>query len=395
MAQKVVQLTKVIVFLHTRADGHEARCTSLKEACAEEVRQVGAAAAVHVEEQRRRVEAALGRHERWLRELDQQGGDLRSAARDTVQEATRATASREAKTKAQFESKLASREELLDAMRQQAKSLTCDYDVAVGRARNDEQWLELQLAAEAARERVRLDERFEAEAAELRAAHGQEVEQLRACHAELAESLREEDAARRSELLAGAEEELVAAVGQQEEAFASERRNLEETLASCREELAGVSSTASTAKDESAVRQRFLDEMSKELQEHKRRARTLSAESDRAHERKLRAESEARDLQRQRSLLERSLQPPSSGGAGEGTPQTERALASLSEDVRRAESRLGELRGELSAKDRAVEERRAMLDERARRAEQLRLELQEERQRADALQRVLLRLEQT
>merc|ERR1719231_1107807 len=66
LSQKVVQLTKVIVFLHTRSDGHDTRCAALKSDCEDEVRQVASAATASVDKQRQQTGGALTQRERWL-----------------------------------------------------------------------------------------------------------------------------------------------------------------------------------------------------------------------------------------------------------------------------------------------------------------------------------------
>merc|ERR1712129_72722 len=119
-----------------------------------------------------------------------------------------------------------------------------------------------------------------------------------------------------------------------------------------------------------------------------RQAHFISLEADRAYDRKLQSETEARNLRRQKATSERLL-----NGAGVA-PQTERALAGLSEDLRGAQVKVQSLRGELRRTQRLGEERRSALQEREQRANRLSQELLEERKRADELQRVLLRLEQ-
>ena len=160
-----------------------------------------------------------------------------------------------------------------------------------------------------------------------------------------------------------------------------ERGPRKERVAGARAELAEARRSAAACIDESAAQQRDLDNMARELQEKKRRAHFLSLEADRAHDRKLQAEAEARDLRRQKNTTERLL-----GGAG-AAPRTERALVGLSEDVRCAQAKSQSLRGELARTQRLVEERKAALQERGQRAARLNQELLEERRRRGQMRR--------
>merc|ERR1712203_966899 len=132
----------------------------------------------------------------------------------------------------------------------------------------------------------------------------------------------------------------------------NERHMLEEQSQAAQNELNAARAEASAAKDECTAMQRMLDDMSSELQDRKRRSQALSTEMDKLHGRRLRAETEARELRRQKVVIERTL-----GGAG-AVPQTERAVAHLSEDVRSAQTKLVALQNEAHRTERLIEERR-------------------------------------
>lgn len=387
LSQKVVQLTKVIVFLHTRGDGHEARCAELRSACEDEVRQVAKDAAGRVEAQRQHTSDASVWREQRLEFYKRQQAEREEEAVKAIRELRAASEAREEAARRRFTEGDTARNTTIVQLRRQAERLRTELGAAESRARSDRQWLARQLAGEAARERRRLDEGFEEESARLRAGHAQEAEELKSAREASVAALRAQHAEGRAAAQEEAEAELATALERQERVLEAERRGLEERTEGAREELAAARGTAGVAKEECAGRQRLLDEMSRELQERKRQAHALSSEMDQAHHRKVKAEAEARELRRQKAAIERALV-----GLG-AAPQTERAVAGLSEDVRSAQARLEALRSELARTRRLLDERRAALVDRERQAGVLARELAEEHRRADELQRALLRLE--
>ncbi|CAE8635667.1 unnamed protein product, partial [Polarella glacialis] len=182
---------------------------------------------------------------------------------------------------------------------------------------------------------------------------------------------------------------------QPELGFKAERRQLEEQVEQENAVLAEARAKAANAKEECAEHQHQLDEMSRELQERKRQGQVLIQESDKACYRKLRAEAEARELRRRKVAMERTLGSPSAAAnnGGAAPEAAERAVVTVSEDLRTAQARLEALRNELGQKQRMLQERRSALVEREQQTKKLAKELQEERRRSDQLQRVLLRLE--
>jgi len=389
LSQKVVQLTKVVVFLHTRSDGHDARCAALRKAAEDEVRRVATAAAACVEAQRRQTEDASRWRERSLEALERRQREREEEAARAATALRHEAGERETLAIQRLSEAEALRGRAVEDLRHKAERVCAELAAAQGKARTDRQWLSRHLAGEAARERQLMDERFAEISAQLRSAHALEVEELRATREAAIAALRAEHDEDRTAALAEADQELSDAVALQEKGFESERRCLQERVESARATLAAARGTTTTAKGECAEQQRLLDEMSRELQERKRRGHALAAEADRAHTRKLKAESEARELRRQKASIERAL-----GGAS-AAPQTERAVAGLSEDVRSAQARLEALRNELGRSQRLHQERRAAVAEREEQAERLAKEFAEERRRSDELQRVLLRLEQS
>lgn len=389
LSQKVVQLTKVIVFLHTRSDGHDQRCAALKSACEGEVRQVADTAAACVEAHRQQVSNASTHREQWRGLREKRHSEMRDAAAASIGCLRRAADSQEAACRRSLGQGDSARIETIAGLRSRVGAIQSELDTFVKRAQSDKHWLARQLAAEAAQERVRMDEAFESEVAALRSAHDEEAAALKAARSTATEALRLANSEKRDAVMAEADQERKGAAARQGDSFEAERRDLDEQVAAGREELAEARAASVTCKEECSAQQRELDGMSRELQEKKRRAHFLSGEADRAHDRRFRAESEARELRRQKAAIERTL------GNATVAPQTEKALAGLSEDVRSAQARMQSLRGELARTQRLVEERKAALLERGQRATRLGQELLEERRRADELQRVLLRLERS
>merc|ERR1712136_252822 len=213
------------------------------------------------------------------------------------------------------------------------------------RAQTDERWLMRQLKAETRAERRLLDEEFEVESARLKLGHTEHVEELRAAHQEVVEALRQANKEHRMEVHTESEQE-------------------------------------------TATRQRMLDNMSKDLQDRKRRAHALSKDADVTHDRRLKAEKELQDSRRQKTSISRAL------GAAAAAPQTERAVAVLAEDVREAKSKLDVLRAARDRGRRLLEDQRCLVIERKELSERLGRDLIEERKRSDELQRTLFRLEQ-
>eukprot|EP00434_Breviolum_minutum_P000229 symbB.v1.2.000190.t2/scaffold21.1/size436794/9 len=384
LTQKIIELTKALVFLYTRQDGHDARLASLKDAKAKEVEQVTTWATEKVESHQHEVSEVskrlTGRVEDLERKYAQRVREAKSSIeelKDTLQKKQKAADA----MVALWRDVTQRRQEALQ-VRQEAEELRRKLQSAEARAGCDEQWLVRQIAAETQRGRLELERRFEESSKELKTEHAQMIEQLRGQRelriTELRRSLEEE----RQEATAQAEEALQEAVKRQELSFQVERVNLE----AAREEVL-------MAKAQCEERQRVLDEMSRELQERKRHGQMMSKEADLAHGRKLRQENDGRELRRKKIALERSLGVKAAAYA-ENDGATQRAVQTLSDDLRQGMAQLEELRGELARKKRQVQERQALVEERELRSEQLSEDLTAERKRSDEMQRVLLRLEQ-
>lgn len=423
LSQKVVQLTKVIVFLHTRSDGHESRCVALRAACEDEVRQLASQAASLVEVQRRHAMDAEAERAARL-EARQKAHTAREAtATSAIAELRDFVDSWHASAAASQSAAEERRTREVASVRNRAEHLCVELSAAAARARSDRHWLARQLAGEAARERQVLDATFEETSARLRETHAVESEQMRASREKAVAALRAEHSEVREAAAMEAEIELVADVERQESGLESERCVLEERAGAARLELAEARAASVQARQESAMQQHQLDEMSHDLQERRRRSRDLQTEADRAHSRRLKAEADMRELRRVKATIERSLGGGRSsvvaasalgsplgvsagsgsstcGGGGGATscssaaPETERAIGGLSEEVSSAQAKLESLRDELQRSQRLLEERQRALVERGHRALRLGRELEEERKRSDELQRTLLRLEQ-
>jgi len=232
-----------------------------------------------------------------------------------------------------------------------------------------------------------LEQRFDEAYAELKRAHLVDTKGLQSTRETTIEAQKAANEERRSEALEEAEREDAAAIERQAADLAEQRSKLEEAAREIRGKLEVARQEASSAKERYALLQRQLDEMSRDLQDKKKRSRLLSQDADRAHDRKLRAEGDIRDLRRRKVAIERSL-----GELGIA-PQTEKALAGLSEDVRAAQGRQEKLRQELDRRQRLAAERKNSVAENEQLVERLEKDLKDERARADELQRVLLRLE--
>lgn len=393
LTQKVVKLTKALVFLYTRHDGHEARFTAQKDAKIKEVEEISAWVAKRVEEHHQQSSDASHRLTSRVEDLEQ-----KYAARV-----------REAKSAMEFlKDKVRKEEKASDIvvsawsddaqrralhLRQEAEELKRKLQHAEARAGCDEQWLVRQIAAETRRGRQELERRFEETSKELKTEHVQVMEQLRSQREERLNELRRTLDEERLRATAQAEEALADAVKRQELSFQVERENLEAAQERQSTSLNEARQEVELAKGQCQERQRVLDEMSRELQERKRHGQMMSKEADLAHGRKLRQETDSRELRRRKVALERSLGLKASY-THESATEESRAVQTLSEDLQQAMAQLEELRGELARKKRQLQERRSLVEERSLRSEQLSEDLTSERKRSDEMQRVLLRLEQ-
>uniref|UniRef100_A0A7S1AZT1 Uncharacterized protein n=1 Tax=Noctiluca scintillans TaxID=2966 RepID=A0A7S1AZT1_NOCSC len=388
LSRKVVQLTKVIVFLHIRCDGHEGRLAALRKTCEEEVRQIANAAELRVETQRAHMSAASHRREGQLSAVEKQQTRLADDAGWAVsrfrEDAGRAAdASRSCFWDLEARCVSASQD-----ANQKLERLVIHLAQSSTRAQTDERWLMRQLKAETRAERRLLDEEFEVESARLKLGHTEHVEELRAAHQEVVEALRQANKEHRMEVHTESEQATAATLERQECSFRGDREQLESQADSTRQELVAAQIASDAAKEETATRQRVLDDMSKDLQDRKRRAHALSKEADITHDRRLKAEKELQDSRRQKTSISRAL------GAAAAAPQTERAVAVLAEDVREAKSKLDVLRAARDRGQRLLEDQRCMVIERKELSERLGRDLIEERKRSDELQRTLFRLEQ-
>ncbi|CAJ1451522.1 unnamed protein product, partial [Effrenium voratum] len=285
----------------------------------------------------------------------------------------------------------ASRTGATAVLRKEAEELRERLKVQEARAGCDEHLLARQIAAETQRERLALERRFEETSKLLKEEHAQAMAQLRSERDTRLAEVRQELESKRLQQVAQAEEALAEAVQRQELSFQAERDNMEAAQERYSASLAEAREESHRAKDECEERQRVLDEMSRELQERKRQGQALAKEADTAHNRKLRHETEGRELRRKKASLERSLgRKPAPYGDG----AAERAVASLSEDLRQVLAHLETTRGELALKKRSLQERRSLVEDREQRCLQLTEDLTSERNRSDEMQRVLLRLEQ-
>ncbi|CAE8676529.1 unnamed protein product, partial [Polarella glacialis] len=198
---------------------------------------------------------------------------------------------------------------------------------------------------------------FETASALLRSEYAVRAEQIKSQREAAVSGLRAEHAERREEAVAEANREHAATVEQQELGFKAERRQLEEQVEQENAVLAEARAKAANAKEECAEHQHQLDEMSRELQERKRQGQVLIQESDKACYRKLRAEAEARELRRRKVAMERTLGSPSAAAnnGGAAPEAAERAVVTVSEDLRTAQARLEALRNELGQKQRMLQ----------------------------------------
>eukprot|EP00928_Gymnodinium_smaydae_P063281 TRINITY_DN46912_c0_g1_i1.p1 TRINITY_DN46912_c0_g1~~TRINITY_DN46912_c0_g1_i1.p1 ORF type:complete len:446 (-),score=130.66 TRINITY_DN46912_c0_g1_i1:64-1401(-) len=393
LSNKIVQLTRAIVFLHTRGDGLETRCAALRAVCGEEVRKIATFAASAVERQRAQVSLVAAARRKAMEAHEQGIAAVAEQARLEVQEARAEASERREAANARAEAASARNAAAVAEARHRAETLRTELFAAEARVQSDARWLARHLAAEAAQQRRVMDEEFECASARLRAEHAEETAAMRPLHDAAVSSLRSECEARLQEAAAEASAELAEAVSLQEQNFDVERQALVARGNVLQEELTAARQAAEASRQERANLQRQLDDMSSELQAQKRRAHALSTEADREHERRLKFDSDLRELRRQKNALERSL-PAGEGDTDSGAPLAERAIADFAEDVREAQARLEALRGDVAAAQNLLEMRRNVLAEHHRRTEGLAQEFSAERLRSDNLQRVLLRLEQ-
>lgn len=398
LSQKIVQLTKVIVFLHTRSDGHEARMAAIKAEGNLEVKQVAASASRLVEEQRKETAKAVARRDEQVARLERRYAERVQEAQRAALELREAVRRREDLASATVKTQVARKEVQVTEIRRQAERVRCELSAAEVRARGDQQWLARQIAAETLRQRREMDERFELKAAHLRLEQSELLDKLKREKEVAVAAQRVEHTERRESILAEVEAEHTETLARQERGFQAERRFLQERLAAAQARLASAHNETLAAKEECMAQQRLLDEISRELQERKRQGQVLTQEADRVHSQKLKADTEARELRRKKVAIERTLIGASVYGAGPGTEgqgaSAEKAMLTLSEDLRLAQSRAQALRSEVAQRKRALQERQVIMADREQRAEVLSKDLMDERRRSDELQLVLLRLDQ-
>mmetsp|Transcript_29803 Transcript_29803/g.68646 ORF Transcript_29803/g.68646 Transcript_29803/m.68646 type:complete len:428 (-) Transcript_29803:79-1362(-) len=390
LMRKIVQLTKVLVFMHTRIDGDAARCAARRLLCEEEVRRVATFAAAQVESQRQLAQQTARQREAAFATASAVHRREKDKCRQALDVFATSSGAWRTRARQKLAEASARRVRLIADHRQQMERLSLELDTARSRALHDERWLARQVAAEVAKEKQALQEELDAQSAALRTSHTEELEELKRRREASVAALKMAHAESRLAATQEAEADSQSAIAMQEEAFCAERGRLEEVVASAQEELAAARADAAAVKEATSLQQRRLDEMSTELQERKRRAHALSKEADAIHMRRLKAEGDARDLRRQKAALDRSLDTSSASG----TLHTERAVAGLSEEVRTIQTQRETLSSELERQKLLIEERQAELADKVALVERLTKERAEERRRVDELQRALYRLEQ-
>ncbi|CAE7265454.1 unnamed protein product [Symbiodinium sp. CCMP2592] len=309
LSEKVVQLTKAVVFLYTRSDGHEVRRTLSEAAAEEELKQLTAAVAKKLECHRQHAAKASSRLNGRVEEMERRYASQVREARQTVDGLRAATQKRHEAAEAAAAARATHRASQATSLRRTAEELRNRLSAAEGRATCDEQWLIRQIAAETHRERRELEKRFEEDGRQMKAQHAELMEyawcaspvrQLRGEKDDRVQELRTELSERRRAAELEADEALAEAVQRQEMSFEAERQNLENAAERNGAALVEAREESARAKDQCEERQRVLDEMSRELQERKRQGQTLSKEADVAHQRKLRHENDGRELRRKK-----------------------------------------------------------------------------------------------
>lgn len=398
LTQKVIELTKALVFLYTRQDGHDVRLEALKDAKIKEVAEVTSWVAEKVQTHHQEASEVSNRLSGRVEDLERKYASRVREAKSSLEDLKEVMRKKEKASEGLVSSwsHHSGRRQHALQLRKDAEDLRRKLQIAEARAGCDEQWLVRQIAAETQRGRQELERRFEERSKELKSEQLQVLEQLRGQREHRINELREELEQERQEVNAQAEEALQEAVRRQELSFQVERENLEVVQERQSASLNEAREEVLVAKAQCEERQRVLDEMSRELQERKRHGQMMSKEADLAHSRKLRQESEGQQLRRKKMALERSLGVKASGTAyaEHEDGATERAVQSLSEDLRQAMVHLEDLRGDLARKKRQAQERQSLVEERQLRSQQLNEDLTSERKRSDEMQRVLLRLEQ-
>lgn len=397
LTQKVIELTKALVFLYTRQDGHDVRLAALKDAKAKEVAEVTSWVSEKVQAHHQEVSEVSNRLSGRVEDLERKYASRVREAKSSLEDLKEVMRRKEKASEGLVSSwsHHSGRRHHALQLRKDAEDLRRKLQIAEARAGCDEQWLVRQIAAETQRGRQELERRFEERSKELKSEQLQVLEQLRGQREHRINELREELDQERQEASAQAEEALQEAVRRQELSFQVERENLEVVQERQSASLNEAREEVLVAKAQCEERQRVLDEMSRELQERKRHGQMMSTEADLAHSRKLRQESEGQQLRRKKMALERSLGVKAAAAYAEHEDgATERAVQSLSEDLRQAMVHLEDLRGDLARKKRQAQERQSLVEERQLRSQQLNEDLTSERKRSDEMQRVLLRLEQ-
>lgn len=140
LSQKIVQLTKVIAFLHTRSDTYESRCQTLRTFYEGEVQQVAGAAAAHIQTQTRHTECATKWFQEQLESLERQQKRQQEESGVAISDLRAVAKTKEAELRRTLLAAEAARNSVLVDLRAEAERVTRTLSAAKSQVRNNAMW---------------------------------------------------------------------------------------------------------------------------------------------------------------------------------------------------------------------------------------------------------------
>eukprot|EP00746_Dinoflagellata_sp_MGD_P083215 gnl/MRDRNA2_/MRDRNA2_33135_c0_seq1.p1 gnl/MRDRNA2_/MRDRNA2_33135_c0~~gnl/MRDRNA2_/MRDRNA2_33135_c0_seq1.p1 ORF type:complete len:420 (-),score=132.39 gnl/MRDRNA2_/MRDRNA2_33135_c0_seq1:163-1422(-) len=393
LTKKISQLTKVVFFLHTRNDVSEQRTVQTRSMYDEEIKGIASHAAGQIDRHKKQldlwVDPACSREQ--ISQLDRQHAQLKSSADFYLKELKNNIDEKESSVRQKLDVQYAECERQYCVMKERIQEKSKGLDEILLKAQGNMDWLERQLAEEFDEEKRKLEAEFKARCDGLKQTHQENIEAKRVLREKVIEDQKKAHEDRKQQLAQETESQNHSISISQEQDFAEERTGLEKRLGIAKDKVEEKRSVANEQKGQYDTQQQQLDEMTKAMNEMKNQTRLIQQATDKMYDAKQNAETEIRDLKRKLAQLEKT--EGGGGGGGSDKPHTDRAIASLGDDVSSALARQKALQTQIDRARVLHREReqnvQAIEAERGRRAH----ELKQERARSDELQRRLLQLE--
>lgn len=394
LRKKISQLTKVVFFLHTRNDVSEQRTVQTRGLYDEEIKGIASHAAAQIDRHKKQldlwIDPACSKEQ--ISQLDRQHAQLKSSAEFYLKELKKNIGEKEASVQQKLDVQYAECERQLRVMKERIEEKSKALDEILLKAQGNMDWLERQLAEEFDEEKRKLEAQFKARCDELKQTHQENIEAKRVLREKAIEDQKKAHEDRKHQLAQETESQNQSISISQEQDFAEERNGLEKQLGIAKDKVEEKRSVANQQKGQYDTQQQQLDEMTKAMNEMKNQTRLIQQATDKMYDAKQNAEMDIRDLKRKLAQLEKA-DGGGGGGGGADKPHTDRAIASLGDDVSSALARQKGLQTQIDRARVLHREReqnvQAIEAERVRRAQ----ELKQERARSDELQRRLLQLE--